>query len=175
MSSDNDADAVGDAAALIERLKEAVNVKTDAELAALLKVSRPTISNWRGRNSVPLAKVKHLCGKFAVPVDYIVTGRLGVNKYIRAPMDVELLGYIFTVLARYGFIALPESADPEYAARRAAAEFVELQRSTLDLMQTLTVDRKLGQDEAKKALLSGGMAPYNWKAGSAGGSDQGAQ
>lgn len=43
-----------DVAAIIERAKEALSIKTDSKLAQHLGVSRATVSNWQARNSIDL-------------------------------------------------------------------------------------------------------------------------
>lgn len=144
-----------EASEIIERLKRAIGVQTDADLAALLDVTRTTLSNWRSRNSVPLARLRPVCKRLGVPLDYLVTGRLGPDRNIATPLDSELLGYVFRLLARYGFIELPKSSEAGYdPARRAAAEFVMLQEQTRELMEQMTADRRMTTAEAKRLVLA---------------------
>jgi hypothetical protein len=142
-----------EAAEILERLKQTVDVQTDAELASLLGVSPTALSNWRVRNSVPLGRLRPICKQFAIPLDYLLTGRLGI--FDAAPLDTELLGYVFKLLARYGFISLPASPEPSYdPARRAAAEFLELQGRTRELFKHLVDSKNLTVDEAKRAIVA---------------------
>ncbi|MBE6282161.1 MAG: transcriptional regulator [Bacteroides sp.] len=49
---------------IVKRAKEVMNFRTDAALAEYLGISRPTLSNWMGRNSIDyplfLEKMKHI-------------------------------------------------------------------------------------------------------------------
>lgn len=148
-----------DAEVIIERLKMAVAAPTDLDLAQRLGLSRSTISNWRTRNSVPLGRLRPLCRKFGVPIDYLLTGRLGSDKFISPPLDSELLGYIFGLLDRYGFIRLPKLGRGVDPARRAAGEFVLLQQQTIDLMRRMTTAQQMTAEEAKRAIISGPTEP----------------
>lgn len=139
---------------IIDRLKRAVDVKNDAELAQLLAVSATTVSNWRSRNSVPIARIRPLCKQFAVPVDYLFSGKLGPDVAIAAPLDSELLGYVFRLLDRYGFISLPKARADYDPARRAAAEFALLQKQVAHLMQRLTAEEQMTRDQAKRTVLN---------------------
>lgn len=142
------------ASEIIDRLKKAVSAENDAELARLLGVSRTTLSNWRARNSVPMARLRPLCKEFAVPLDYLFSGRVGIDKLIVPPLDSELLGYVFRMLDRYGFIKLPKARSGFDPARRAAAEFVLLQNQATDLMQQLTSGKRMTGEQAKRAVLT---------------------
>lgn len=144
-----------EADAIIERLKKGVGASTDMELAQRLGLSRSTISNWRIRNSVPLGRLRAVCREVGVPIDYLMTGRLGSDRFISPPLDSELLGYIFGLLDRYGFIQLPKNLgrgiDP---ARRAAGEFALLQQQTIELMHRMTTAQHMTVDQAKRAIIS---------------------
>ena len=45
-------DLLFNVADIVKRAKRVLNFKTDAELAAYLGVSRPTLSNWIARNCI---------------------------------------------------------------------------------------------------------------------------
>ena len=45
-------DLLFNVADIVKRAKRVLNFKTDAELAAYLGVSRPTLSNWIARNGI---------------------------------------------------------------------------------------------------------------------------
>lgn len=121
------------ATAIIERLKAAIDISTDAELAALLGCSRTTISNWRSRNTVPLGRLRRLCKERGVPVDYLLSGRLGWEADGLPILDSEVATHLFRLLDRYNFIRLPEVEPGIDPARRAAAEFLALRKQMANL------------------------------------------
>ncbi len=57
----------------MNRLKEAYNIRKDTELAALLGVSKSTLSNWSSRNTIDYDKVFSLCEH--INIDWLLTGR----------------------------------------------------------------------------------------------------
>ena len=58
---------------VLNRLKEAYNIQKDTELAALLGVSKSTLSNWSSRNTIDYDKVFSLCEH--INIDWLLTGR----------------------------------------------------------------------------------------------------
>lgn len=142
------------AAEVIDRLKRAIDIDSDSDLAALLMVSRTTLSNWRKRNAVPLARLRGTCRRFGVPLEYILTGKGGPD-LLAKPFDTELLAYVFRMLERYGFVSIPKTDDPGYdPARRAAAEFVMLLEQAKSLIQHTASEKKLSAAEVRRRLLA---------------------
>ena len=58
---------------ILNRLKLALSLGTDSELASLLGVKKATLSNWRNRNSIDFPLVFSVCEQ--VNIDWLVTGR----------------------------------------------------------------------------------------------------
>lgn len=58
---------------VLNRLKEALSVGTDTELADLLGIKKATLSNWRNRNSVDFLLVFSFCEH--INIDWLITGR----------------------------------------------------------------------------------------------------
>ena len=58
---------------ILDRLKLALSVGTDTELAGLLGIKKATLSNWRNRNSIDFPLVFSVCEQ--VNIDWLVTGR----------------------------------------------------------------------------------------------------
>ena len=58
---------------ILNRLKSALSVGTDTELADLLGIKKATLSNWRNRNSIDFPLVFSVCEQ--VNIDWLVTGR----------------------------------------------------------------------------------------------------
>jgi hypothetical protein len=139
---------------IIKRLKFAVDfVKTDADLARELGVSRSAIGNWRARNAVPLDRVLPFCQKYAVPIDFLMTGHIGSDRDLPPPMDKELLAFLLRQLAHDEYISLPNAREDSDPADLAAARLAYLQSETARLIQLLTADGKMKPDDAKRALF----------------------
>lgn len=58
---------------ILDRLKIAVNVSSDSELANALGVSKSTISNWKNRKSIDYDLVFSFCEH--INLDWLLTGR----------------------------------------------------------------------------------------------------
>ncbi|MGX7745906.1 helix-turn-helix domain-containing protein [Rhodopseudomonas parapalustris] len=68
------------ASAVIDRLKEVLEVDTDMGLAAILDVCKTNISQMRSRNSVPYEAAVWASATRGVPLDYILTGGSGGDR-----------------------------------------------------------------------------------------------
>lgn len=155
MSTGDSGAATSTADEIVERLKRAANLKSDAELADLLSVAPATISNWRSRNSVPLKRLKPMCEKYAIPIDYLLTGRAGPDKLLPPALDTETLSYVFRMLDRYGFIKLPRAHGEGYdPARRAAAEFAVIQDQVAKLVIRLAADQNISLEQARRTAFN---------------------
>jgi hypothetical protein len=71
------------ASSVIDRLKEVLEVQTDAGLAAILDVQRTNISQMRSRNSVPYEAAVWASATRGVSLDYILTGSSGGASPVR--------------------------------------------------------------------------------------------
>lgn len=69
---------------VLNRLKEAYNIQKDTELAALLGVSKSTLSNWSSRNTIDYDKVFSLCEH--INIDWLLTGRGSMLKSEPTPL-----------------------------------------------------------------------------------------
>jgi transcriptional regulator with XRE-family HTH domain len=143
-----------DAAHVLDRFKDALDLRTDTDLASILGISKSTLSNWRLRNSIPLNKLRKACKKYGIPMDFLLTGNLISDRNNSAILDTKVLGYIFRLLDRYGMIRLPQSDDPGFdPAIRAAAEFLDLQSQTRLLIEQLSADGKLDQEGVTRTVV----------------------
>lgn len=61
--------------AVIDRLKLAMKVRSDVELAAALGLNKSTVSTWRSRGRVPYAEAVKEGVERGVNIDWILTGR----------------------------------------------------------------------------------------------------
>lgn len=58
---------------VVDRLRVALNAKTDASLSDMIGVSAATLSHWRKRNTIDMAVVYNVCDN--INMDWLLTGR----------------------------------------------------------------------------------------------------
>jgi hypothetical protein len=63
------------ASEVIDRMREALLVATDAELSEALGVSKTTVSSWRTRNSVPFEACVRAAAEGITDLLWVLTGR----------------------------------------------------------------------------------------------------
>lgn len=61
-------------AAVLNRLKAALNIKRDGDLAEVLGVSASTLSGWKGENSIPYARLDAVSRERGLSLDYLLHG-----------------------------------------------------------------------------------------------------
>lgn len=59
---------------ILDRMKEACGINTDANLATHLGVSNKTVSSWRSRNSLPIEAVLQLTVETGHKIDFFLFG-----------------------------------------------------------------------------------------------------
>lgn len=60
---------------VLNRLKSAIGVTQDNELAKELGVNNKTIATWKSRNTVPTKKLTEFCSKHSIDLQAILTGK----------------------------------------------------------------------------------------------------
>ena len=89
----------GSASQVIERLKVLLSATTDQDIARALGVSKPTISSWRQRDTVPYAFCIQIAKERGLQLDWLLLGegemyknepRLNPISERRAQIIVEL-------------------------------------------------------------------------------------
>lgn len=58
---------------ILKRLKQALNLNTDVELATTLGIKKATLSNWRARNSIDFFIVFSVCEH--INIDWLIMDR----------------------------------------------------------------------------------------------------
>lgn len=98
---------------VIDRIKVAIDLTTDIDLARYFEVSNKTISSWRLRNSIPIEAVIQASWTSGKPVDYFLFGEQQLRaynyKYIakdgddRTIRDFKYAGYniLVSILQKY--------------------------------------------------------------------------
>lgn len=129
---------------ILNRLKTALSVGTDTELADLLGIKKATLSNWRNRNSIDLPLVFSVCEQ--INIDWLITGRgvptlqlddkppltlreveNGDNKYIdRIVAQAEEIGRLKERIAQLEHEKNDSLASYQTAPREASKSAVDL-------------------------------------------------
>jgi transcriptional regulator with XRE-family HTH domain len=60
---------------ILKRVKQAKNIKTDADLAKFLHVKQNTLSMWKSRNKMPYKLLITMCEKENINLSWLFTGR----------------------------------------------------------------------------------------------------
>lgn len=107
--------------AVIERLKSAVNVKNDKELAERLGLKPNTYYNRKASRSLPLEEILALASQHELSVDWIFfgigtafrTGEGTESRAVAASIDPTLLGQILMTLRDtfFGTASIDSSAE----------------------------------------------------------------
>ncbi|MBC9798581.1 LexA family transcriptional regulator [Sinomicrobium weinanense] len=71
--------------AILERLKEHLHVRTNAELSSILEVKPNTISTWKKRNTLDYPRILALCKTYSIDIHKLFFNRSGTN----TPFDVK--------------------------------------------------------------------------------------
>ncbi len=97
--------------AVIDRLKQALRVRSDVELSAALNVNKSTVSTWRSRGRVPYPEVVKVAVENRVSIDWMLTGRW-IDKHGHGPTGGGIqLDVLAAVLYRQWNSALMNGAD----------------------------------------------------------------
>lgn len=104
---------------IIQRMKEALDISTDAELAAALGVGSTAVSNWRKRNSIPYDDCMNLAMEHSVSLDWMILGR-GVPrpKFSKIDKDIAELAIKATIksaiTAKVELLTSPQWTAPKF-------------------------------------------------------------
>lgn len=64
-----------DSCLIIERMKQAISVREDKELALSLNVQAGTLSKWKTRNSLPIETLLEFAEHYQISVEWLIYGR----------------------------------------------------------------------------------------------------
>jgi transcriptional regulator with XRE-family HTH domain len=122
--------------AVLERLSVVLGAKTSQSLAEQLGVSPQTVSSWKGRESVPYAQCVEVAERYAVSLDWLLTGE--------GPMRRGEEGQAALSLAEspreQAMLALWRELDED--AQR------EIQRAAEEKKRLITIEQRLAELEA---------------------------
>lgn len=100
-----------DGAAIIRRMKEALNIKTDVDLSKKLNVSNKTISSQKKRNSIPLEIILSVSFYSGFSSEYILTG-YNANVDISQIKEKDYL--LYSIIGEFIFKDIAEEIEPGY-------------------------------------------------------------
>jgi len=73
---------------ILERTKKHFGVKSDSELARILKIPISNIGTWKSRNTIPYALLHDLASTEGLSLDYLIFGKShSETKITRASLD----------------------------------------------------------------------------------------
>lgn len=99
---------------VFDRLKKALSITSDVELAERLGVSKSGLNGYRVRDTIPFAQIVELCKKESMSLDWILLGqglRLGEDREILEENDRDKLERqiaVYEDLLQYAFSKLKE-------------------------------------------------------------------
>lgn len=141
------------AADVIERMKDAVLVDTDVELATRLGVAKTTISSWRQRNVIPYEECARISLWGMVSIDWIITGegeKSDYPRYAESPIDHELMEIVMFDFEtnRAGEFVVDEWSRAESRGGWITTHYARFRR----LLKGLMEDGRLTREEALASL-----------------------
>lgn len=143
------------ASSVIERLKEAMNVSSDAALAEGLRTSRQNISKWKTRNAVPYAEAILVSFMRGVSLDYLLTGEVVEGTKLKRPskLDPEIIQAILVNALGFGLFDIPKDRDGAQSLNDIARAIVFQYARAEDVIRELISSKGLSPDAARSAAI----------------------
>lgn len=107
---------------VILRLKKALNISTDIELANYLGISKSTLSNWKARNTLDLPLLFSLCEQ--ISIDWLLTGKGAMLKN-STPKSPEVLIKKVDSNSKEGIPLIPLDAVAGFPATDSSFAYME--------------------------------------------------
>lgn len=107
---------------VILRLKKALNISTDIELANYLGISKSTLSNWKARNTLDLPLLFSLCEQ--ISMDWLLTGKGEMLKN-STPKSPEVLIKKVDSNSKEGIPLIPLDAVAGFPATDSSFAYME--------------------------------------------------
>lgn len=107
---------------VILRLKKALNISTDIELANYLGISKSTLSNWKARNTLDLPLLFSLCEQ--ISIDWLLTGKGAMLKN-STPKRPEVLIKKVDSNSKEGIPLIPLDAVAGFPATDSSFAYME--------------------------------------------------
>lgn len=109
---------------VIDRVKNALNLKTDLAVSEYFQVSNKTVSSWRARNSIPLEFLLQACAGTGEKIDYFLFGE-AIPRQQTKILDTSIDDFRITTMKLTGeriLIEILEQHAPEELAFMEAEE-----------------------------------------------------
>lgn len=91
-----------DALSVIKKIKKALGVKTDVELAKNLEISNKTISSWKKRNKVPMDIIAIVSKSSFKSIEYFINGNVScISEIKKLSLDKDVIDIISEDIFRY--------------------------------------------------------------------------
>lgn len=143
------------AAAVIERLKQALGVASDSALADALRTTRQNVSKWKARETVPYAEAVFVSFLKNVSLDYLLAGDVGEGTKLRQPskLDEDIVRAILLNLHGFGLIDPAKGRDAKEAIQSAAQAIVFQYARADQVVRELMEKKGLSADDARAAAV----------------------
>ena len=99
---------------VFDRLKKALSITSDVEIAERLGVSKSGLNGYRVRDTIPFAQIVKLCKKESMSLDWILLGhglRLGEDQEVLQESERDKINRqiaVYEDLLQYSFAKLRE-------------------------------------------------------------------
>ena len=107
---------------VILRLKKALNIATDIELANYLGISKSTLSNWKARNTLDLPLLFSVCEQ--ISIDWLLTGKGSMLKN-STPKSTEVVVKKVDSNSKEGIPLIPLDAIAGFPATDSSYAYME--------------------------------------------------
>jgi len=77
---------------IIERMRTAISVYTDQDLAKYLGIAKTSVSSWRARQNIPRKHLDCIARNMNISYEWLLTGE--GEMFLKPPPDVTNLAYV---------------------------------------------------------------------------------
>lgn len=155
MSTGHVTDERFSASAVIERMKEAFSVETDAALADALRTTRQNVSKWKSRNAIPYAEAVFTSISQGVSLDYLLAGNSEVEPRTSSVrvLDPEIVKAILLTIYAMDFFEIPAGRDFHDAMEMISKAIVHQYARSETLIDELVSKKGLSPETARSATI----------------------
>ena len=122
---------------ILQRMREAIGVETDAQLASYLGTSSSVVSNWKARERRPLSECEQISMDMGVSMDWLLTGEgpklRGTQVQPELPLKVRKLLELVLDMDEERQEQVLRRAEDQKRAAEERREMMELREELLRL------------------------------------------
>jgi hypothetical protein len=143
------------ASAVIDRMKEAFSVESDAALAEALRTTRQNVSKWKSRNAIPYAEAVFTSILRGVSLDYLLAGNSEAERSTSGVrvLDPEIVKAILLTIHAMGFFDIPANRDFQDAMETISKAIVHQYARSETLIDELVSKKGLSPEVARSATI----------------------